>query len=40
MIALNSNNINEGITYRVVKLLCCVPETNITLCVNYASNKR
>lgn len=25
------------ITYRVVESLCCTPETNAALCVNYTS---
>ena len=26
--------------YKVVELLCCTSETNVTLCVNYASRKK
>lgn len=27
----------HSITYKVVQSLCCIPESNITLCVNYTS---
>lgn len=29
----------HSIPYRFVESLCCVPETNVTLCVNYTSIK-
>ena len=25
----------NSITYKLVESLCCTPETNVTLCVNY-----
>lgn len=28
----------HSVTYRLVELLCCIPETNVT-CVNYTSIK-
>ena len=30
----------HSITYRVVESLCCTPEANLTLCVNYTSIKK
>ena len=27
----------QSVMYKLVKLLCCTPETNVTLCVNYTS---
>ena len=31
------NNFVWSAIYKNIKLLCCIPETNITLYVNYAS---
>ena len=30
----------HGITCRLVESLCCTPETNVTLCLNYTSIKK
>ena len=36
MVTADSYTCSEhSIMYRGVKSLCCTPETNITLCVNY-----
>jgi len=29
----------HNITYRLIESLCCIPETNVTLCVDYTSIK-
>lgn len=29
----------RGVVYRVIKSLCCIPETKITICVHHTSLK-
>lgn len=39
MVRDGSYTCEQSITIRVVEPLCCTPETNVALCVNYAQIK-
>lgn len=40
MVTEGGDSCEHSITYRVVELLCCMLETNATLCVNYTNKKK
>ena len=40
MVTDGSYTCEQSITYRLAESLCCKPETNLTVCVNYASIKK